>query len=479
MKSTPLFRTQLTALVLAMSVAGCASFAGIEPGASITAPTALGASVEPVEWPVAGWWKNFDDPVLAGLIEQALAGSPSLRLAEARVVKARALAGIAESALSPQLSANADSTRQRLSENGTIPPPFAGTVRNINHAALNGSWELDFFGRNRAALDAALGSARAAEADAQAARVLLASNVARGYFSLARLLEQREVARATLAQREAILQLVGSRVAAGIDTRVELRQAEGSLPEIRRDLEALEEQIGLAHHALAALTGQGPEATADVAPTLATVRPQALPQAIPADLVGRRADLAAARWRVEAAARDIDGARAQFYPNINLIALAGFSSIGLGNWFKAGSSEVGFGAAIHLPIFDAGRLRANLRGVTADADAAVESYNATLIEALREVADQITSQRAVERQLREQQAAQEAAESALDLALQRYRAGLGTYLSVLTAETNVLAQRRTAIDLKARGIDSNLQLIRALGGGFAEATQMPTPPAAT
>lgn len=460
-------RTPLTALLLAMALAGCASFAGIEPTARATAPTALGAAAAAVEWPASGWWQQFGDPDLSALVERALAGNPSLRLAETRVAKARAVAGIAESALWPQLNASADSIRQRLSEFGTTPPPLAGTTQSISHAVLNGSWELDFFGRNRAALDAALGQARAAEADAQAARLLLASNVARSYFGLARLLEQREVARATLAQRQAILQLVNSRVDAGIDTQVELRQAEGSLPEIRRDLEALEEQIGLARHALAALTGQGPEAVANLAPTLATVRPQALPRALPADLIGRRADLVAARWRVEAAARDVDGAKAQFYPNINLIALAGFSSIGLGNWFKAGSREVGFGAAIHLPIFDAGRLRANLRGVTADADAAVESYNATLIEALREVADQITSQQAVENQAREQQAAQQAAEGALELALQRYRAGLGTYLTVLAAEANVLAQRRISIDLKARGIDANLQLIRALGGGFA------------
>ncbi len=463
-------RTQLTALVLAMALAGCASFAGIAPTAKTTAPAALGAAQAPIEWPATAWWRQFDDAKLAALIERALAGNPSLQLVETRVVKARAAAGIAESALWPQLNASADSTRQRLSEFGTTPPPLAGTIRNINHAGLNASWELDFFGRNRAALDAALGQARAAEADAQAARVLLASNVARGYIGLARLLEQREVARATLAQREAILQLVGSRVEAGLDTKVELRQAEGSLPEIRRDIEALDEQIGLARHALAALTGQGPESVVDLAPTLATVRPQALPKALPADLIGRRADLAAARWRVEAAARDVDGAKAQFYPNINLIALAGFSSIGLSNWFKAGSREVGFGAAIHLPIFDAGRLRANLRGVSADADAAMASYNATLIEALREVADQITSQQAVAGQAREQQAAQQAAEGALDLALQRYRAGLGTYLTVLTAEANVLAQRRISIDLKARGIDSNLQLIRALGGGFATDT---------
>lgn len=473
MEIRPPLRTQLTAITAALLLAGCASFAGIEPAARPMAPAALGARLEPAAWPAVAWWRSFADPVLDRLIEQALAGNPSLGVAEARLAKARAGAGVAESALGPQLNADVDSSRRRFSEHGEIPPPFAGSTQNLGHADLNGSWELDFFGRNRAALDAALGAARAAEADAQAARLLLASDVARNYYRLAALLEQREVARATLAQRDTILKLVDSRVQAGIDSNVELRQAEGALPEIRRDLEALEEQIGLARHALAALTGQGPEAAAEVAPTLAAVRPQALPATLPADLIGRRADLAAARWRVEAAARDIDAAKAAFYPNINLVALAGFSSIGLDNWFKGGSREWGLGAAVHLPLFDSGRLRANLRGMTADADAAVESYNATLIQAVREVADQITSQQAIERQAKEQQAAQAAAESALDLALQRYRAGIGTYLTVLTAETNVLAQRRTGVDLKARRIDANLQLIRALGGGYAADPKAP------
>jgi NodT family efflux transporter outer membrane factor (OMF) lipoprotein len=465
----PNLTRRFAVLGLALALAGCASFSGIEQSARQLLPTALGTQPSPVDWPASGWWQRYGDPVLDGLIERALAGSPSLQLAEARQTKARAAAGLAESALWPKLDADIDSTRRRFSDHGEVPPPYAGTVQSVNHARLNAGWELDFFGRNRAALDAALGNVRAAEADAQAARVLLASDVARSYFRLAALIEQREVARATLAQRSAILQLVDSRVQAGLDSGVELRQAEGSLPEIRRDLEGIEEQVGLTRHALAALLGQGPEALGDLAPTLTKVQPQALPASLPADLVGRRADLAAARWRVEATTRDIDVAKAAFYPNINLVGLAGFSSIGLGNWFKGGSREFGLGAALHLPIFDAGRLRANLRATTAEADAAVASYNATLIQAVREVADQITSQQAVERQAHEQQAAQAAAESALDLALQRYRAGLGTYLTVLTAESNVLAQRRTSIDLKARGIDANLQLIRALGGGYGNA----------
>lgn len=466
MQWSPHVLHRLAGIAAGLLLAGCASFDGIAPVARPLSPAGLGAQVEAVAWPATDWWRSFNDPELSGLIEKTLSDSPTLQLAQARVDKARAAAGIAESALWPSLNADVDTLRQRFSGNGEIPPPYAGNTDNISHARLNAGWELDFFGRNRAALDAALGKTRAAEADAQAARVLLASDVARAYFQLAALVEQRAVAQATLTQRSQILDLVHSRVEAGLDSKVELRQAEGALPEMRRDQEAIEERIVLARHALAALTGQGPEALAALAPMLTDVRPQALPVRLPADLLGRRADLSAARWRAEAATRDIDAAKAAFYPNVNLIGLLGFSAIGLDNWFKGDSREGGLGVAIHLPIFDAGRLRAGLRGTTADADAAVASYNAALLQALREVADQIAAQRSIARQQAEQSQALAAAESAYDLALQRYRAGLGGYLNVLAVETGVLVQRRNGIDIKARGIDANLQLIRALGGGY-------------
>ena len=187
---------------------------------------------------------------------------------------------------------------------------------------------------------------------------------------------------------------------------------------------------------------------------------------IPADLLGRRADIVAARWRVEASTKDVANAKAQFYPNINLAAFAGFSSLGFGQLFKSGSEQWGVGPALRLPIFEGGRLRANLRGKSADQDAAVESYNAAVIGAVRDVADQVASSQSIVRQQTQQRAAQAAAESAYEIALQRYKAGLGNYLNVLTAETSVLSQRRVAVDLSARALDTQVALIRALGGGY-------------
>jgi NodT family efflux transporter outer membrane factor (OMF) lipoprotein len=188
------------------------------------------------------------------------------------------------------------------------------------------------------------------------------------------------------------------------------------------------------------------------------------------DLLGRRADITAARWRVEAAMQDVSNAKTLFYPNVNLVAFAGFQSIGFDKLLKSGSEQWGVGPAIRLPLFEAGHLRANLRGKSADLDSAIESYNALVMDAVRDVADQLASSQAIIRQQAEQSSAQTSAETAYSIALQRYKAGLGTYLNVLSSETSVLAQRRQAVDLAARALDTQVQLIRALGGGFTNAS---------
>ena len=470
-------RTMTTVLValasvVVMALAGCASPRGITSDAELIAPTTLAvAPASTTALVAAEWWRGFDDPVLDDLIARATAGTPSLRIAAARAARASANVASAHAAEGPQLTGSFDATRQRFTATGLYPPPIAGSIRDTATAQLNGSWELDLFGRNRAQLEAAIGSERAAIADADAARILLAVNVARTYVQLARAVEQRAVLQRALAQREEMFSLTRQRVSAGLDTAVELRQTEGLRPETRQQLEATEEQIALARHALAALLAEPPQRFDSLAPALSTLRPVAIPEVVPADLVGRRADVVAARWRVEAAAGDVAAQRAQFYPNVNLVAFVGLSSFGIDRLVGSGSEQWGVGPAIRLPIFDAGRLRAGLRSRSADLDAAVETYNATLVDAVHDVADQISSTKSVVRQQVEQASAQESAEAAYDLATQRYRAGLGGYLTVLNAESNVLAQRRLTSDLRARAIESQILLVRALGGGYVAAPE--------
>jgi NodT family efflux transporter outer membrane factor (OMF) lipoprotein len=490
-RSMPLWRASFQmALVSAASVVavgliatglgGCADMSGMAPPqARLRDAASLGLRAESIPSGAQAlvsteWWRDFGDDPLNALVAQALQASPSLKLAQARLARAQAGSDMVQAATQPQLSGELDLTHQRYTANGAVPPPLAGSVSDSATVQLSASWELDFFGKNRAALDAALGSVNAAQADAQAARVLLASQVARRYVELVRLNEQLGVARRTLAQRQETLKLVQDRVKAGLDTRLELHQSEGGLPEARLQLEILQEQMALTRNALNALLGQPATAAALAPSALGAIKNVAIDGAISADLLGRRADIAAARWRVQAASSDMANAKTQFYPNINLVGFAGLSSIGLGQLLNAGSQQWGVGPALRLPIFDAGRLRANLRGKSADLDAAVESYNAAVIQAVREVADQLASAQAIGRQQAEQRAAQDAAEGAYSIAVQRYQAGLGNYLNVLTAETSVLAQRRLAVDLASRALDTQVALMHALGGGYrAEPAALP------
>ncbi|MDM0080608.1 efflux transporter outer membrane subunit [Variovorax sp. J31P179] len=460
----------IAAAVLALAVAGCADMGATASSPKMQTAESLGLTAAPAAQAAPAldsqWWLAFGDPQLNAMVDQAIAGNPSLQVALARLARAQASVTYTEAADKPQLNGGLDLTRQKFSDNYIYPPPLGGSVQESGNLQLSGSWEIDFFGKNRTALDAALGTANAAAAEADAARVLLSSNVARSYVQWARLNDRMVVAQRALAQREELLKLVRDRVSAGLDTRLQLKQSESSVPEARQQIEALNEQIAIAQHALDALVAKPGATQALTPPRLGNFKNLALQQSIPADLLGRRADIAAARWRVEAATSDVANARTQFYPNVNLIAFAGFQSIGFDSLLKSGSQQWGVGPAIRLPIFEGGRLRANLRGKSADLDAAIDSYNVTVIDAVRDVADQLSSVLYVARQQVQQKEAQDAAEAAYDIGLQRYSAGLGNYLDVLTAEVTVLAQRRDGVDLAARALENQVGLARALGGGW-------------
>ncbi len=467
-------------VALALGLGGCANFAGIGPKARMTEPQALGlgstsTQAAPASTVAAGpapasvmasppWWTRFGDAQLDALVQQALQNHPNLRIAQARVARAQALSDTIASTELPNVSGSVDATRQRFSANSIYPPPLAGGVYDTANAQITAGYEFDLFGKNRAALDAALGQVRAAQADAQAAELLLATQVTRSYFTLLRINALQALAQRNLAQREQLLTLVQSRLAAGLDSPTELRSSEASLPEIRQYAESLREQAALARNALAALTGQ-PLGLQDLqAGTLSRIKPQTIPSAVPLDLLANRPDVAAARARVEAGLSEVDVAKAQFYPNINLVAFAGFNSIGFGNISKAGSEQWGVGPAVRLPIFGGGRLRAQLKGRAADVDVAVEQYNALVIEAVREVADQITTLQSIARQSQEQQAGLAAAQTLQDIAAQRFAAGLSSRASVLNSQSAVLSQERQAIELAARTLDAQALLLRATGG---------------
>ncbi|WP_431257492.1 efflux transporter outer membrane subunit [Roseateles chitinivorans] len=414
----------------------------------------------------AAWWKTFRDPQLDALVDQAIVNSPNLALARARIARAAAMTENAEAAKRPAAELEADATRQRITEHGIYPPPLAGSVQTLANIQAGLSYEFDFFGKHDAALQAALGQRRAAEADAAAARLSVSNAVAKAYVALARSQAQARLLEQQKSLRDQSFDLVRQRSAAGLDNGQDLRVAEAPLPDIQRQQVVLREQQALLRHQLAALTGQGPKATESLDAAL----PVALDwlQAPHLDLLGRRPDLAAARARVEATAQDIRVARAQFYPSVSLTAFIGLNSIGLDELFKSGSRQYGAGPALHLPLFDSGRLRANLRGSAAEQDAAIASYNVAVLDAVRDASDQFTTLESLRQQRTQQGALVANAEGQATLADQRHRAGLTGRIAVLSAQQNQLLQQRGQIDLQALTVDAQINLMRALGGGYAE-----------
>ena len=460
------------ALLAATALSACATLPPAAPARIAKAPASYAAAQALAgpsrDWPADAWWTAYGDPQLNALMTQALAGAPDLAQAQARVRHAEALAATARSHQLPTVTANASAEDMKQSYNLGIPPEFVPQGYNdYGRATLDFSWELDFWGKNRAAVAAAVSDARAAEADAAEARLMLSTNVAAAYADLARLYAERDVAERSIAVLGDTSKLVSDRVANGLDTLGEQRQAEANPLQARADLEAIDEQIALTRNRLAALAGAGPDRGLAIGrPSAAALKSLGVPAELAANLVGRRPDVTAARWRAEAAASRIHEARAAFYPDINLAAFIGTSALHLDKVFASGSDIGSVGPAISLPIFEGGRLRAGLKGAEADRDAAVASYDATVTEAFRQVADVVASSRALQSQLADSRAALAASEDAYRIATLRYKGGLATYPTVLLAEQGVLRRRRLVADLDARALALDVQLIRALGGGY-------------
>jgi NodT family efflux transporter outer membrane factor (OMF) lipoprotein len=378
---------------------------------------------------------------------------------------------VAGAALSPQASLGARSNRVEFSEHSNVPKPLAGSWKWSNEVSLNFGLELDFWGKNRAALDAALGREKAAEVDVEAARLLLTVGVLQAYLKLSQLYAQRDLGLEILAERRQVLALTAQRVAAKIDSEADRSQAELAIPVAQGEIAAVDEAIALVRTQLAALLGAGPDRGAAIArPQLKSVRPAGVPALLPSELLARRPDLVAQRWRVESLRREIDAAKAQFYPTINLNGLVGLQTLGFGKFLQGGSSIASAGAGLALPIFDGGRLRGNLAARDADYDLAVEAYNQTMVEALRDVASQLVAIEWLGTRNALQAEALASAERAYDLSLRRYRSGVGNYLQVLTTQLQVQQQRRAQIDLDTRAFDLDMQLARALGGGYSNSS---------
>lgn len=459
----------------AATLAACAGLpngempAGPKSAASYASAQTFAAPAS--DWPTPDWWSAYGDPQLTQLIQEALAHSPDMVSAQARVEQARGALGQVRAAILPALQGQASVTETKESYNDGIPALFVPKGYNdTGGVQLDFSYDFDFWGKTRAAVAAATSDAKASAADAAAARLTLSTSVAATYADLGRLYAEREVAVRSVAARFETLDLVARRVTNGLDTQGELKLAQAGVPAAHADLDAIDEQIAQTRNALAALLGEGPDRGLTIQPPApSAIKAFGLPDRLAADLIGRRPDVVAARWRVEAAAKRVGQAKAAFYPDVNLTAFAGFQSLFLRELFASGSDIGQVGPALTLPIFDAGRLHSGLRGAKAEYAGAVASYDATVVQALHDVADVTASERALTKRLSGSRQALAAQEEAYRIARQRYDGGLTNYQSVLIVEDSVLQSRRAVVDLEARAFALDIQLIKALGGGFVEA----------
>ncbi|NGY04766.1 efflux transporter outer membrane subunit [Solimonas terrae] len=455
------------ALIPLLLMSACVLPPKDEPRVTTVDAQALGLGSDRLQTVSGDWWKAFGDPQLDRLVDDALANNPGLAEALARVRSAQAQAQAAGAATRPGVTLDGQEVRQRFSENYYIPPPYGGGEYWVGQLGANLNWDLDFWGRQADLIDKARLQTQAAALDHASARLALSGSLAQAYLDLYRAYALADIATQAEQQRETLLKLTEDRVRAGLDTQLDVKSAEALLPQARAARLQAESARDLAVHRLAALSGHGADAYDRIGrPQLTLDVALPLPAQLPIDLLAHRPDVLAARARVDAATAGRAAAKAAFYPDISLTAFAGYQAIGLDTLFKGGSGIWGFGPSVHLPLFDAQRLKAGYHGATAEVDAAVASYNDTVLNAVRDVADQLTLSRSEAQQLQQSRQTLSASEAAYALAQKRYAAGLSSQIVVLNAESNVLSARRDVVSLQAALAVARVTLLLTVGGTF-------------
>ena len=464
---------RLFATATTLLLAGCAIPASRPQLTPLAAPD-LALTGAPTPAIDAAWWQAFGDPQLNRIVADALAGSSTLETALARVRQAQSTLATRRGEARPELSADINPQEQRLSGAYIIPPPYAGTVRFVGTAQASLSYNLDLFGRQKAVIAGARADLRAVQLDAEAARLMLAGSVVQAYSDVVRAERQSAIARETIAARENNLRLVDVRVRHQLASKLDTEGAATLLAQARGALVQAQAARVLATDALAMLTGRGADYPATIGPAAIKVEsPIALPASIPADLLARRADIAAAEARVESALAGRQVARRAYYPNINLSALAGLQALGIGNVFTAAAFTAGVGAATHLPLFEGGRLRAGLEGATAAVDLATAQYDQRVVGAVRDTADALARIGAIDQQRRQQAEVVRGYAETGRLNGVRVASGLESRLDTIDNDVRLLDARQLDADLATDALVARVQLVLALGGGFTPSTPAP------
>ncbi len=456
--------------VLAVLLAGCAplptrdappTFAAarvsdLVPDAAASPPAASAAAPG-----------DYGDPQLSRLVALALQDSPTMAVAQARVRQADMAAGQTQAAAGATLAFDGQVNREHYPQGGFYPPPIAGSTRTSGHAALDFAYDFDFWGRNRSALAAALGQAAASRADARAAAAALAASVARTYFQWQAADQHIHIAQQVEAQRQALVEREARRVRAGLAPGAELAPLNADVAAPRQSVVQLETQRAQAERQLQALVGVHALPALQPVPLPAPVAVETADLRL--DLLARRPEIAAARDRVQAALKEVDSQRAAFYPDINISALAGFDSVAIATLLHRASREVAVTPAIHLPIFDAGRLRAGLDARRADVALAVAQYDQALQQAVADVNDATVRLQGAQREVAPLAGQRRGRERDLASAKVREQAGLIDGHERLVDELVLTALQDQEVNLRLQALVARIDLDHALGGALPAA----------
>lgn len=457
-------------VVVAVLAAGCATGPAYAPPQTAAPPAyrEAGAWKTPQpsdEVPRGTWWELFKDDQLNALESRLDVSNNTLRAAQAQFEQARALVRYASASRIPQVSGTATAIGNNQSENRPNRSATAATHFTDYLLRLDASYELDVWGRVRYGIAANRAAAQASAADLETIRLSLHAELAADYLAVRALDAEREILQTSVAAFERALELTRNRYKGGVATAVDVAQAEAQLESTRAqaiDVQARRSQL---EHAIATLLGQTP-AGLTVPPAPLAGEPPAVPAGLPAHLLERRPDVAAAERRLAAANAQIGVARAAFFPVFSLTGTAGFESSALADLLRGVSGFWTAAPAAAAALIDGGRRRAVSDQARAAYDRSLALFRETTLTAFREVEDQLATLRVLDEEARVQSAAVAASERSLALSTNRYKGGIATYLEVITAQNTALANRRAALNILARRMTASVLLIKALGGGW-------------
>jgi multidrug efflux system outer membrane protein len=421
------------------------------------------------------WYSVFHDPKLNELEDEAQASSQTLRAAVAKVSEARAIARQSEAQFFPSIDFNADGSRQRTSpNNGQIEAQSGGhgspfTFTSATVVPFDLSYEVDIWGKIRRAFEASGDQAQASLADYENVLLTLKADVATTYYAIRTADSQIDVQQRTIKSFQDALDLTNSRFQGGISTQLDVEQAQATLAAAQAQLATLRQNRAQQEHALAVLVGKPPEGFSIPYHPLDTRLP-VIPAGLPSDLLERRPDVAAAERRVAAQNAEIGVAIAAYFPSVHLTGQTGFDSGDLGMLFNWESRIWSYGPNIQFPIFEGGQISANVKQQRAAYEENVADYRQSVLVAFQDVEDSLSALRYLAQQAHSENVAFTAYKKALDLTNARYTTGLVSYFDVIQAQGLALDAEQLTVQIRGNRIASTIQLIKALGGGWADSS---------